>query len=316
MNINLILLFSVFFLLSCSKEIEIDIPGFEEKVIVDGSISTGEPPLVLLTKSKDIYSSTTQEAFLAGFVSGAIVTVSDGLNTIQLDEICSDNLPPGSEALAASLFGVTVADLSKYHLCAYTSFNPLIWGKVGKTYSLTILVDGKTYTSSTKIEQPTNLDKVYWVPEVEFPNYGKSWATLSDIGGQYDAYMWEVKRINIGSNGKPLDDFFKKVYTPIFDDLFCDGLTFNFNFENPMNYDDENLDVKYHGFYEIEDTVIIKFSKMDEKVYDYYEKKYAQLLTAGNPFATPTKIPSNIVGGALGVWAGFSPTYDTLICKP
>ena len=27
-------------------------------------------------------------------------------------------------------------------------------------------------------------------------------------------------------------------------------------------------------------------------------------------------VPSNIQGGALGVWAGFAPVYDTLICKP
>lgn len=304
------------FLLSCSKEVEIDIPGFEERMVVDGSITTGEPPLVLLSKSKDIYSSTTKDAFLAGFVSGAIVTVSDGINTIQLDEICSDNLPAGSEALAASLFGVTVADLPKYHLCAYTTFNPLIWGVVGRTYKLKIEVEGKTYTSSTKIEQPTKLKKVYWVPEVNYPNYGRSWATLADVAGQYDAYMWEIKRINLGSDGQPLDNFFTKVYSPIFDDLFCDGLTFNFNFENPMNYDDPNLNDNYKGFYEIGDSVVIKFSKMDENVYDFYEKKYAQLLTAGNPFATPTNIPTNIVGGALGVWAGFSPSYDTLVCQP
>jgi len=107
---------ALFFLLSCSKEVEIDIPGFEERVVVDGSISTGQPPVVLLSKSKDIYSETTKDAFLAGFVSGAIVTVSDGINSVQLEEICSDNLPAGIEALAASLFGVNIEDLENPHL--------------------------------------------------------------------------------------------------------------------------------------------------------------------------------------------------------
>jgi hypothetical protein len=46
------------------------------------------------------------------------------------------------------------------------------------------------------------------------------------------------------------------------------------------------------------------------------EKKYTQLFSAGNPFATPTNIPSNIKGGAMGVWAGYSPRFDTLICVP
>jgi hypothetical protein len=38
--------------------------------------------------------------------------------------------------------------------------------------------------------------------------------------------------------------------------------------------------------------------------------------TGGNPFASPTNIQTNIKGGALGVWAGFSTFYDTLICVP
>jgi hypothetical protein len=55
---------------------------------------------------------------------------------------------------------------------------------------------------------------------------------------------------------------------------------------------------------------------MDAPVFEFFEKKYAQLQTAGNPFATPTNIPTNFTGGALGIWAGFSPSYDTLICIP
>jgi hypothetical protein len=55
---------------------------------------------------------------------------------------------------------------------------------------------------------------------------------------------------------------------------------------------------------------------MDRAVFEFLEKKYVQISSAGNPFATPANIPTNITGGALGVWAGFSPWYDTLICQP
>jgi hypothetical protein len=60
--------------------------------------------------------------------------------------------------------------------------------------------------------------------------------------------------------------------------------------------------------------VVIKLSKLSPNVYDYLEKKYLQLQTNGNPFASPTFIPTNITGGAIGVWAGFSPSFDTLYC--
>jgi hypothetical protein len=39
----------------------------------------------------------------------------------------------------------------------------------------------------------------------------------------------------------------------------------------------------------------------------------AQLDANANPYATPINIPSNMKG-CLGIWAGFTPCYDTLIC--
>ena len=307
----------LFILQSCTKEIEIDIPGYKEQLVIDGSIETGMPPIILISKSKDIYSPTNLDAFLQGFVSGAVVTVSDATNTIVLDEICSDNLPPGTEEIAAGLFGIPVSELANYQLCAYTSFNPAIWGQVGKTYQLKVEFEGKTYTSSTTILPPTPLQSLFWKSEGgDLADYGYSWAKLADPAGQFDGYKWEVKRINIGSNGQPIDQVFKPTFNPVFDDEFFDGLTFKFFFENPMLWDDDNVPDKYKGYYKLGDTVVVKFSKMDRDVYEFMEKKYIQLSTGGNPFATPANIPTNITGGALGVWAGYSPWFDTLICQP
>ena len=121
---------AVLALASCTKEVKIDIPGYEEQLVIDGRIETGQPPLVILSKTKDIYAPTDLDAYLNGFVSGAVVTVSDGNTTVVLDEICSDNLPPGTEELAAALFGIPVEELANYHICAYTTFKTAIWGQV------------------------------------------------------------------------------------------------------------------------------------------------------------------------------------------
>ena len=299
----------------CTKEVTIDIPGYEEQLVIDGQIETGQPPFVLLAKSKEVYAPTDLSAFLNGFISGAIVTVSDGTTTVQLDELCSDNLPAGSEEIAAAMFGITVAELANYHICAYTSFNTAIWGQVGKTYTLTVTYEGKTYTAETSIVQPTSFENLYWKAEPGTPNHGYSWVTLSDPPNQYDAYRWEMKRINTNPDGSTVDAGYTKPFSPVFDDEFLDGLTFDFFYENPKatgpNYPDE-----YRWMYPIGDTVVIKLSKMDRYVYDFFEKKYTQLSTAGNPFATPTNIPNNIKGGALGIWAGYSPSFDTLVCQP
>ncbi len=303
-------------LLSCEKEVKIDIPGHQEQLVIDGFIETDQPPFVLLSKSKDIYSATSLDAFLNGFVSGATVTVSDGTTTVQLDEICSDDLPPGTEAMAAAFFGIPEDELANYHLCAYTTFNPAIFGQVGKTYDLTVFYEGKTYTASTQIVPPTPLNSVYWKPEPNLPDYGFSYAWLTDPPAKHDAYKWEVKRINKNPDGTDKDVSFTETYSPVTDDEFFNGLTFEFWYENPMSWDDEEVPDEYKGYYHLGDSVVIKFSKMDANVYDFLEKKYMQLQTGGNPFASPTNIPTNIKGGALGIWAGFSPSFDTLYCVP
>ena len=312
----LIALFSLILLLgSCTKEVKIDSPGYEEKIVSDGRIETGMPPIVLISKTQDIYSPTTMEAFLNSFQSGAVVTVSDGSTTVVLDEICSDNLPPGTEAMAAAMFGIPEEELANYHLCAYSTFNTAIWGQVGKTYSLKVELNGEVYTSSTQIVNPTPLDSVYWKQDPGAnQGYGYSWATLTDPPG-FDAYMWEVKRINM-VDGSTKDPAFKATFSPVFDDEFFGGQTFNFFYENPFTWNDETVADKDKGYYKEGDSVVIKFSKMDAAVYEFLEKKYMQLGTAGNPFASPTMIPSNIQGGAIGVWAGYSPSFDTLYCVP
>lgn len=294
-------------LVSCTKEVKIDIPGYKEMLVIDGSIETGAPPIVLLSRTNDIYSPTNLEAYLNGFISGATVTVSDGTTTVVLDQVCTADLPPGTEEIAAALFGIPVDQLSQFNICAYTSFNPAIWGQVGKTYNLTVEYEGNVYTSSTKILPPTPLVNTFWKPEAGFTDRGFSWATLADPPGQYDAYRWEVKYLG--------DNFFTKTFNPFTDDEFFDGRTFDFSYENPMTCNQAS-DPEYRCYYKLNDTIVIKLSKLDRNVYEFMERKYLQMYSAGNPFASPTNITSNITGGALGVWAGYSPWYDTLICVP
>jgi hypothetical protein len=303
-------------LLSCTKEVEIDIPGYEEQVVIDGLIEINTPPIVLISKTKQIYQPTSLDDYLNGFLSGAIITVSDGTNSVVLQEFCTDNLPAGSQEFAAQIFGIPADQLGSFHICGYASLDPSIFGKANTTYTLKVEFEGKTYTSSTTIPEPTKLDAVYWKPYGDLTDFGYSWATLTDPASQYDAYKWEVKRINKDSTGKSIDPYFKKTFNPVFDDDFFDGLTFDFFYENPMTFSNQEIPYEERGLYQIGDTVVVKFSKMDAITFNYLEKKYAQLATNGNPFATPTPIPSNISGGAIGLWAGYAQSYDTLFCKP
>jgi hypothetical protein len=199
-------------------------------------------------------------------------------------------------------------------ILVYSTTDPNMIGQVGKNYELTIQHDGKTYSGSTELLQPVALDNVYWKPDEDNPLFGSCWARLSDPAGVYNAYRWERKIINIQSNGQPKDVIYRQSNIPYFDDEFFDGLTFEFETRYPKK--DSTYPDAYQRYYKLGDTVVIKFSRVDRDVYTFFDKKDAQLESVGNPFSTPVNAPSNISGGALGIWAGISPWYDTLICVP
>jgi hypothetical protein len=299
--------FSIVFasLWSCTKEVQIDIPGYKEQLVVDGRIETGQPAIVLLSKSSNVYSSTNYESYLNSFVDDAIVVLSNGTQTDTLTKICTDDLPPGLEQVAAGIFGIPAEILVNLHLCAYVSMNML--GEVGKTYTMQISHQGKQYQASSKILNPTAADSLYWKPEGNFTDRGFSWVNLSDPAATSDSYLWEVKYLQ--------DVQFSKTFNPYFNDKFFNGLTFEFAYENPMSFNDPNGNDAYRGYYQLGDTIVVKLSKIGGKEYNYFEKKYNQIYSGGSPFAVPTNIPTNIEGGALGVWVAYSPWIDTLICQ-
>lgn len=309
-----IFLFVLLFQVACQKEVIIDIPGYEEKMVFEGRIETGLPPLLLISKTKDIYAPTDLNTVLSSFVSGAQVKMIVDSDTVELNELCSNNLPSGSEEAFASFFGVDVEDLSFLNICLYTTLNPSFTGQVGKSYQLNIEINGEFYSAETKIVNPVYLDSVYWKEDPNLENNGFCWANLSDPLGVFNAYFWESKRINLNSDGLSIDSRFEPTFSPTTDDEFFDGLSFEFGYENPHNFDNDSIP-EQRGFYQLGDTVVIKFSSIDEQAYDFLEKKYIQLQSSGSPFASPINLPTHFTNGALGSWIGYAPTFDTMYCE-
>jgi len=304
-----------FILSSCEKDIEIDIPAGEVRLVVDGTIETNQPPLVFLTKSVPYFDPIDANTFGNLFVHGATVTVSNGTITENLTELCANDLPDSVLPIVAELTGLTEADLQTINYCVYTSLNPAIWGEIGKTYALTVDVEGEILTSTTSINAPIPLDSLWYNVFGGNDTLGFVWARLADPGGESNYYRWTAKRINNYSNGDQKDQNFVGPSNSVFDDQFFDGLEFDFAYDrgsiNGSDKPDDQNDER--GFFKTGDTVVIKFSHINQDVYKFIRQKETQLLTSGNPFAAPTSVPSNIEGG-LGIWAGFSPVLDTVVC--
>lgn len=317
MKFGFLFILSVFFTLGCTKEVEIDIPGFEEQLVVEGRIQTNEFPIVILSKSQNVYAPTDLNSYLQSFIYDASVSVSVDGTQVDLELMTVSQLPLQSQKTFAEMLKLEFDQIFFLPIQVYSTQNTALLGQVGKKYTLNIDHQGKEYSGTTELLPPVSLDHVYWRPDDVNPEYGLSVARLSDPPNQYNAYRWEAKRINIQANGEELDTLFRSSNSSrgFFDDEYFDGLTFEFDALNRQKRKDPTHLEEYKRFYRYGDSVTIRFSRVEKAIFEFFDKKEAQLDSNGNPFATPVNIPSNI-NGALGIWAGISTGYDTLYCVP
>lgn len=316
MSVKNLILFStsLICLLSCTKDVKVDIPGFEEQLVVDGRIDTDGFPIVLLSKSQDIYASTDLNAYLGSFVYDATISVSNGSTATSLQLFAIADLPLESQKRVAEMLSLEFNEIAFLPIQVYSTTDVTMKGEMGKKYTLTINWSGKTYSGTTSLLPSVSLDNLYWKADLAETNYGLCWARLSDPPNVSNAYKWEPKNITLKSDGNPKDIIFRHAGNPYFSDKFFDGLSFEFDTRYPKK-DTSYLD-GYEKYYKKGDTVVIRFSRIDDNVFNFFDKKEAQQQSAGNPFSTPVNAKSNISNGALGIWAGFSALYDTLYCWP
>jgi hypothetical protein len=268
-----LLIFVIYFFSSCQKEIDVKIPDYEQKLVVDGTIEPGEKPVVILTWTAPYFGNQNYSNFQQYFVENAEVIVSDG---------------SASDTLYQPLPGV---------FPAYTSTNLI--GQIGKTYTLTIIVNNQTYTAVTTILPAIPLDSLYFKPDLN-DTLGFLWAHFKDPEVPGDFYRWFAKRIN-------KDDRFLAPFGSATDDKFFNGKEFDFPNARGMEPNSQNPDDKSdeRGYFKKGDSVMVKFCTIGEKEYRYFRSYYQNLSSNGNPFSAPSTLESNISNGAIGLWCGY-----------
>lgn len=283
----------VFSLSSCQKEVHINLKSSDPKIVVQGEIETGQPPFVILTNTMSFFSKIDLSTVEKSFLHGATMTVSDGSKTINLKEYSFDT-----------------GGTSKFYIYSLDTSNilaNLMLGQVGKSYTLTITYNGKTYNSVTTIPAPKGVDTAWFAaPEfmtkktpkdaVElFVNY-----TDPDTPGNYVRYYTK----------KNSEQYYPAA---IFSDEVVNGkkisnISLFAGYENTANANGDSLRYFYPG-----DTVTLKWSEIDKGVYTFWNTFQFAVSAVGNPFSTPINVVSNISNGALGVWAGYGTSFKTLV---
>ncbi|MCB0697084.1 MAG: DUF4249 domain-containing protein [Chitinophagaceae bacterium] len=286
--------------LSCEKEVKIDLNTGEPRLVVEGGIENDLPPIVLLTKSIGYFDKITLETLQNTSVHGAEVYVSNGTKTVQLHEYSVDTGNNGVKFYYYSLI-----DFNNPVIPPLDSF---MVGEIEKYYILTIKYEGQTYTSTTKIPNPTPIDSILTkVPDR--PAADTHSRTLQvyfkdpDTAGNYVRYY-------TSRNDEPMYPGLNSVYS----DEIIDGKLFNTEFvlgePRSTTKPFDSLGLCYPG-----DSITFKWAAIDKNVYDFWNTYEFALGTLGSPFATPIQVKSNISNNALGVWAGYGALYYTLKVK-
>lgn len=273
-------------LVSCQKEITVDLPEIEKKIVVDGGIYTGQLAEINLTWSTGYFDPIDSASLANYLISNAVVTLSDGSTTDTL------------------------------HL-AYNPYKPIpiVWrgstiiGQPGRTYNLTVTAEGKTVTASTTIPSPLPLDSSWFKIEPGQDSLGFAWAHMTDPVGAGNGYRWFAKRLN-------KDSVFLAPFGSTFDDRFIEGKSFDFAYNRPYNPSPDappEIDGE-GGYYKIGDVVVVQFCAIGQAEVNFFRSFEIEVSNNGNPFASPGVIETNVNGG-LGIFCGYAPAYDTIVCQ-
>lgn len=277
-------------LYGCEKEITVDLPVHEKKIVIEAAIEQDDYAWAFITRTAAYFAPVDSSVIMNMIVSNAQVIVSDGQMTDTLK-----------------------LTFDKYTFPYLKYVGSKIKGEIGKTYWLTVHVEGKTYTAVTTIPNPISIDSIKFKPDKNQDTLGFVWIYLKDPDTLGNYYRGFTKVL-----GK--DSIFLHPYPSVTDDRFFNGQTIEYQLyrgRNPLEdnlYNDmgqDSVGVPF-WYFRTGQTVVVKVAQIDAKHYDFWYSIEQQFMTDGNPFASPITIRSNIKGGAIGVWGGYGVAIDTL----
>lgn len=277
------------FLISCEKVIDIQLNNTTPKLVVEATIENGQAPVVVLTRSVSYFSQISPQLLTQNFVHNADVVVSNGTLTHKLKEYTVPVTP------AFNLY---------YYSIDSTDLRTAFVGEFNKGYSLRITAEGKEYTAATTIPNITrHIDSLWWKPVIG-NDTGRVAVIVraTDPKGYGDYIRYFTKR-----NREP----FYPPLNSVYDDLFIDGTTYELQIDPGVDRNATRSEEEH--FFHRGDTLIFKVSNIDKATFDFWQTMEYSYSSVGNPFATPTKVLSNISNGALGYFGGYASQYRTLI---
>jgi len=310
--------FSVIIILlffSCTKEIDIAIPNSGSQLIVNGYIESGEPAKILLSRSLPYFDPLNFDNVLGSFVNNAVIKITSSTGE--------------SEILTPS-FGLT--DTWYYNYVGIS-----LVGEEDITYTLEVTKDDTLLSATTTIPiiAPITRDSLRFLYRADDSSYCYLLGHLTDPDTLGNCYRMFSKTKSVwGSNfdTQPPFDGYDDFYISMleqegnFNDEYVNGWSFSFptykgrgfwqEWGQQESNNEEDVDGSSGattGFWNVGDTVILKWSSVDRNSWDFWYS--LAFNNPAGPFGAPSDANSNINGG-LGVFGGTSSIYFKLEANP
>ncbi|UPT68963.1 MAG: DUF4249 domain-containing protein [Sphingobacteriales bacterium JAD_PAG50586_3] len=283
---------AIFMFYACEKEITVDLPKPDPKIVVEGYIFEGERPYVILSRNTGYFEPIDSASLINSFIFDGIVTVSDGTNTDTLT----------FQSAAESVLGF-----------AYVKSNPTVIGQAGKTYTLTATADGQTVTSTTTIVPAVQLDSIRWKTQVNEDSLGFVWIYFTDPGIDLRGYRIMSRRVS--ANPDRNQPYFRTNF--YFENALFAGQQAPVGFDQASQYGEDLLadepEDPDNGYFRVGDTVQVRLCTIDKPYYDFLNSLGNSTSSNGSPFASPNNVIGNITGG-LGGFGGHGVAQYQIVC--
>ncbi|MEO7766706.1 MAG: DUF4249 family protein, partial [Ferruginibacter sp.] len=260
----------VFFLIllsACEKNINFNLKNAENVLVVDASIENDRPPVVVLTKSLNFFSSLDPALLLNSFVRNAEITISNGVLTHKLKEY-GTQLGGG---ITVYSYSIDSSDLATAFL-----------GSFNTQYKLNIKSGGQQYIATTTIPLlAKKADSLWWKP-----------APFSDDTNKVVVMVKVTDPPGLGNYVRYFTKKNKGPFLPgdnsVFDDQVIDNTTYELQVDpgvdrnNPIPFDS--------NYFKRGDTVTFKLCNIDKPAYTFWSTWEFAFQSIGNPFAQPNKV--------------------------
>ena len=246
-----------------------------EEIVVEGWIESGGSPVVLLTKSFVVELAKDVDEETSIVLPWGKVTVSDGTESV-----------------------ILTGDYDDRYFPPYIYSSSKMKGVPGRTYYLTVEYGNRILTAQTTIPEADSLEAITVSTCDDADGMYQITAYYDDNPVTKDYYLFLTRIYNDETR-----------YYPAFLGLQEDGHLglHNRQVVHPGIHTLTDS-VKYHPYYHADDSIQIKFAKIDETTYHIHKAYNEMVSLSSNPiFSSDLSMPTNIQGG-LGFWCGYAVT--------